>query len=110
MNYNMTLTCNTCERDIDCRVGMSNREIQPLSFACPHCTALINITVEIGKGFQFLGAQKIDGKQYGLFDGRNPFVDLHLDFPVWFNDYIPGMTPFLVAMEKIKNDNNNAEQ
>ena len=104
----MTLTCGTCEQDIDCRIGMSNREIQPLSFACPHCTALINIT--IGNGFQFSGAKKRDGKLYGLFDGRNPFIDLHLDFPVWFNDYVPGNTPYMIAMEKIKGDDNNSEQ
>lgn len=110
MNYNMTLTCDTCEQDIDCRVGMSNREIQPLSFACPHCSSLINLTIDDKKGFYFSGAQKHKEKQYGLFDGRNPFVDLHLDFPVWFNDYIPGMTPFMVAMEKIKGCNKNSEQ
>ncbi|MEQ1630544.1 MAG: hypothetical protein ABL873_08545, partial [Gallionella sp.] len=89
---------------------MSYREIQPLSFACPHCSSLINLTIENGKGFNFSGAQKNKEKQYGRFDGRNPFVDLHLDFPVWFNDYIPGMTPFMVAMDKIIGSNKNSEQ
>lgn len=106
----MTLTCNTCEHDIDCRVGMSYREIQPFSFACPHCSSLINLAIENEKRFHFSGAQKHKEKQYGRFDGRNPFVDLHLDFPVWFNDYIPGMTPFMVAMEKIMGSNKNSEQ
>jgi hypothetical protein len=84
---------------------MSNREIQPLSFACPHCTSLINLTLTIGKGVKISGASQDEGKQYGLFDGRNPFIDLHLDFPVWFNPYVPGMTPFMVAMNKILSDN-----
>jgi len=106
----MTLTCNTCERDIDCRVGMSNREIQPLSFACPHCSSIINLTIGDEKGFHFSGAQKLKERQYGLFDGRNSFIDLHLDFPVWFNDYVPGMTPYMVAMEKIKGEYKDTER
>lgn len=107
MNFNMTLTCDICEQDIDCRIGLSNREIQPLSFACPHCRALINITIKNEEKPQLSGAQRHKENQYGLFDGRNPFIDLHLDFPVWFNDYIPGFTPFMVAADKIGGENDD---
>lgn len=104
MNFTMTLTCKTCDQDIDCRVGMSNRSIQPLSFACPHCSALIYLTLTAGKGFVYEGVKQDNQKQYGLFDGRNPFVDLHLDFPVRFGQYTPGLTPFIVAMNMISGD------
>ena len=104
MNFTMTLTCDVCDQDIDCRVGMSNRSVQPLSFACPHCSALIYLTLTIGKGFAFKGVRQNKERQYGLFDGRNPFVDLHLDFPVRFGEYIPGNTPFMVAMSMIDGD------
>ena len=105
MNSNMTLTCDTCAEDIDCRIGYSNRDVQPLSFACPHCEALICITLEITHApdshFEFSGVKLLEDHQYGRFDGRNPFVDLHLDFPVWFGEYVMGMTPYMVAMQKI---------
>lgn len=101
MNINMTLTCNTCEQDIDCRIGLSNRESQPLSFACPNCASLIRVTLSSKTPMMLVGAKRLDAKNYGLFDGRNPFIDLHIDFPVWVNEYIPGSTPFMVAMQKI---------
>lgn len=114
MNTNMTLTCDTCAHDIDCRIGYSNRDIQPLNFACPHCGTLICITLDITDAplsdFEFSGANPHDDKQYGKFDGRNPFVDLHLDFPVWFGDYQMGMTPYMVAIQKIKTSGTDANE
>lgn len=107
MNYNMTLTCNVCKLDTNCRVGLSNREIQPLSFACPHCAALIHITLELGKGLELSGAEQLAEKKGTFFGSSNPFRDLHLDFPVWLNDYVPGMTPFMVAMMKINRESHD---
>lgn len=101
MNHNMTLTCDVCSKDIDFRLGMSNRDIQPFSVACPHCSSLISITFTNGKGMKITGAASLDTHQYGVFDGRNPFVDMHLDFPVYFGPYVRGMTPFLMAVEMI---------
>ncbi|MBD8722865.1 hypothetical protein IFT43_05740 [Oxalobacteraceae sp. CFBP 13708] len=97
----MTLTCDVCEKDIDFRLGMSNRDIQPFSLACPHCSSLINITISRGKGTEIDGAKQLADRQYGLFDGRNPFVDMHLDFPVYFGRYIMGMTPFIRAFQMV---------
>ena len=100
MNINKTLTCRTCTKDVDVRIGLSNRDIQPLSFACPHCSALLHITISRGEGLVIEGAHE-SADRYGPFDGRNPFVDLHLDFPVWVGAYAIGGTPFMVAVEKV---------
>lgn len=100
MNINRTLTCTTCTKDVDVRIGLSNRDIQPLSFACPRCSALLHITISRGEGFVMDGAHE-SADQYGPFDGRNPFVDLHLDFPVWVGAYVKGDTPFMVAVGKV---------
>lgn len=102
MNHNITLTCSTCEKDIDLRLGMSNRDVQPFSLACPTCSALINITIGYGFGCKIEGAEQLSERQYGLFDGRNPFIDMHLDFPVYFGPYVLGATPFLRAIQMLE--------
>lgn len=118
MNFTMTLTCNLCNIDIDCRIGMSNRNVQPLSFACPECENLIKITVTINgtrtPDFTIVGAvRKVERQPSGFFEGKNPFVDLHLDFPVWSTSYVPGMSPFMVAAQMIQRyggDDSSTEQ
>lgn len=102
MNHNITLTCTTCKKDVDLRLGMSNRDIQPFSLACPHCSALINITLSNVVGCKIEGAEQLRERQYGLFDGRNPFVDMHLDFPVYFGPYVKGATPFMMAIKMLQ--------
>lgn len=102
MNHNLTLTCNTCTNDIDFRLGMSNRDIQPFSVACPHCSALINLTFTQVEGLELDGAKQLPDRQYGIFDGRNPFVDMHLDFPVYFGPYVMGATPFFMAIQMLQ--------
>lgn len=104
MNINMTLICNTCNKNIDCRIGLSNREHQPLSFACPHCASLISISLPLKGPASIDGAKQCNAKNDALFDGQSPFVDLHIDFPVWVDKYMPGQTPFFVAMQKINVD------
>lgn len=104
MNTNFTITCKTCEQDVDVRFGYSNRLIQPLTFACPHCESLLGITLSIEKApesdFSFDGCEIIKERQtHKLFDGKNPFVDLHLDFPIWTKGYVPGLTPYMMAMQ-----------
>lgn len=37
-----------------------------------------------------------------MFEGKNPFVDLHLDFPVRFGKYVMGNTPFMMAMQDLE--------
>ncbi len=104
MNHVGTLTCETCDGDIDCRVGFSNRAVQPLSFPCPHCHTLIEITIVLDSSpsLQLNGVTQNKDRQYGMFDGRNPFIDLHLDFPVWSKEYVMGHTPFITALQKMR--------
>jgi hypothetical protein len=103
----MTLTCKICEQDTDCRIGYSNRKIQPLSFACPHCSSLMQVTLDIShapsSSFQFKGCKASTNQTRHLFNRTNPFVDLHLDFPVRFGEYIMGFTPFMAAMQDLNN-------
>jgi hypothetical protein len=60
--------------------------------------------------FKLKGVTQEPEHQYGMFDGRNPFIDLHLDFPVWSTEYVRGHTPYLVAMGKIRKVKNDAER
>ena len=41
----------------------------------------------------------------GPFEGDNPFVDLHIDFPVSFGKYVMGETPFIRAIDRIGHEN-----
>lgn len=105
MNTNMTLTCAICHQDTDCRIGYSNRQVQPLSFACPHCGSLMQLTLDVSKApasdFSFRGCEPSKNQPKGPFTGKSPFVDLHLDFPVRFGKYEMGNTPFMAAMQEL---------
>lgn len=99
----MTVRCNTCEGLTDCRVGVSSQPEIPLCFNCSHCTGPIAIRIEgegeakgEGTGEAIEGATKVKGVE--AFDNSNPFVDLHLDFPVYDGEYVMGLTPFMRAM------------
>ncbi|MBD3611525.1 MAG: hypothetical protein HUJ13_03775 [Hydrogenovibrio crunogenus] len=102
----MTITCQMCEQDTDCRIGYSNRRIQPLAFACPHCESQLGITLDIShapeSGFTFDGCEPSKRQSDKLFSERNTFLDLHLDFPVRTGKYQPGRTPYLMAKEDLK--------
>lgn len=106
MNTCMTITCETCEKDIDCRIGYSNRRIQPLAFSCPLCDSQLGITLGIshapGSEFQFDGCKPSESQPSGPFEGHNPFLDLHLDYPVRSNKYQMGRTPYLMAVEDLR--------
>jgi hypothetical protein len=106
MNTCMTITCTTCEQDTDCRIGYSNRLIQPLQFACPHCHSALEITLDTSEGprseFLFKGCDPSRNQPDGPFDGTNPFVDLHLDFPVKFGGYTPGLTPWFASLNQLQ--------
>jgi len=109
MNTCMTITCATCEQDTDCRIGYSNRLIQPIQFACPHCNSTVEITLDISEAphsnFTFTGCDSSKNQPAGPFDGTNPFVDLHLDFPVKFGAYTLGMTPWFAAINQLQDGN-----
>jgi hypothetical protein len=102
----MTVTCATCEQDTDCRIGYSNRLIQPIHFSCPHCHSALEITLDISEAphsnFSFKGCDHSSNQPSGPFDGTNPFVDLHLDFPVKFGTYTPGLTPYFASLNQLE--------
>lgn len=120
----MCLKCNECSNLTNCRVGLSNRDVQPLKFACKKCENQIGIRIitKIGIGLdaKVLAEMKAGKKDISniyenqdlnytisgaveiplerMFDPALDFVDLHLDFPVVFGIYIPGNTPFMQAI------------
>lgn len=119
----MSLKCGECSNQTNCRVGMSNRDVQPLKFSCKKCGTLIGIHVT-AKGADTLDNRAIAAFQAGkkpkdvylnqgvnwtitnasevgldgMFDPKLDFVDLHLDFPVVFGSYVPGNTPYMQAV------------
>jgi hypothetical protein len=103
MNINQRFECNTCDSFIDCRIGMSNRDIQPFLFACPSCGEGISIEISQEKGWEINGAKAVEFE--GPFTNEYPFIDLHLDFPVMFGEYKMGHTPFLKAQSRIGHEN-----
>ncbi len=102
MNICKCFKCDTCNTLIDCRIGMSNRGVQPFQFACPICEETISFTIGSSNG-ELKGAADI--KDFTApFQGKNPFVDLHLDFPVSFGKYKMGNTAFMRAVSELEED------
>ncbi|WP_239793791.1 hypothetical protein [Brenneria goodwinii] len=81
---------------------MSNRDVQPFQFACPVCEERITFTIGSEKGDLTGASDIIDFK--APFTGENHFVELHLDFPVYFGKYTKGMTTFFRVMDEIGRD------
>lgn len=100
MNINISVKCETCGYPTNCRIGMSNRDVQPLRFCCQTCGSPIDIIIHREKGAKFIGAEQIQPDQYP-FDDKTNFVDLHLDFPVVFGKYVMGKMPFMLAFRRI---------
>lgn len=99
MNICKCFQCNTCGTKIDCRIGMSNRDIQPFQFACPTCEERISFVLGLPDN-ELQGAIEIIEFE-APFKGDNPFIDLHLDFPVHPGKYEPGMTTFFRITDEI---------
>lgn len=98
LNIGKCLQCNTCSSQIDCRIGMSNRGVQPFQFACPVCEEVISF--EIGSSNEdLLGAEEIDSHRG--FGSALHFIDLHLDFPVSFGKYEQGKTAYMKAVQEL---------
>lgn len=100
MNICTRYQCNTCDTLIDCRIGLSNRQIQPFQFACPGCSEQITFTLGLDNLEGATEIKKFDGP----FTGENHFVDLHLDFPVSFGEYEIGNTAFMRVVSSIGTD------
>jgi hypothetical protein len=99
MNINISILCETCGEPTNCRIGMSNREVQPFRFCCQTCGSPIDITLKAHEGATFVGAVQI--AKALPFDDATNFVDLHLDFPVSFEKYVMGNTPYMMALARI---------
>jgi hypothetical protein len=78
---------------------MSNRSVQPLRFNCQDCGAPIDLVFGQDET-SIVGATEILGGK-GAFDSETNFVDLHLDFPVSFEKYVMGQTPYMRALQRI---------
>lgn len=98
MNVNFTIECDICHEPTNVRFGMSNRDVQPVRFACQSCGSAIDITMNGGMP-TIEGATRIEGST--PFDDKTNFVDIHLDFPVSFEPYVMGMTPFMRASQRV---------
>lgn len=96
----MSVECETCGEPTNCRIGMSNREEQPLRFCCQTCGSPIDIVIRASRGGEFIGAKQLQPDLWP-FDESTNFVDLHLDFPVAFGKYVQGHTPFMMAIRRI---------
>ena len=103
MNINVSFTCNTCGETTNCRIGMSNRDVQPFQFSCQSCGSLIDFLLRDKGPGHLKGATQLPGKPD--FDDKTNFVDLHLDFPVSFDKYVMGNTPFMMAVQRIGHKN-----
>jgi hypothetical protein len=90
--------CATCGEKTNCRVGMSNRKVQPFRFNCQDCGSPIDMTFG-AESSGIVGAKRI--MRCEPFDAETNFVDLHLDFPVSFEPYVMGETPFMRAFSRI---------
>jgi hypothetical protein len=99
MNLCECFRCITCGTEIDCRIGMSNRDVQPFQFACPKCEERISFVFGQADA-ELQGAEKVEGFE-APFKGEKPFVDLHLDFPVYVGKYKMGMTTFLRVTQEL---------
>lgn len=109
MNINIFLTCNHCDDLIHARIGFSNQEKQTFRFACVKCASpiIINLAVDFenvtweGK---IEGGTEVKGMWPERVDQSKQFVDLHLDYPTYYGKYEMGITPFIRASTKLKDN------
>jgi len=126
LNINLTVECAECSNKTACRVGMSNRDVQPLKFSCKGCGSLIGLRFRVpnahsldsralaamlnsngskpvgvnqGVTYSITGAKEVPSEH--PFQPGTDFVDLHLDFPVVFGAYVMGNTPYFQAVRRI---------
>jgi len=105
MNIMTTFVCETCEAPTNCRLGLSNRAVQPMRFNCATCGAPIDITLTMDAEtvevqIEVENAKRVVGDRFD-FDAETNFVNLHLDFPVSSAAYQPGATPFMMATQRV---------
>ena len=109
MNINVFLRCNHCDDLIHARIGFSNQEKQMFRFACVKCASpiIINLVVDFKnvtwKGM-IEGGTEVQDMWPDKVDQSDQFVDLHLDFPTYYGKYEMGITPFIRATTKLKDN------
>ncbi len=59
--------------------------------------------------FKFVGCIPSEDQIAPFTDSKNPFVDLHLDFPVRFGKYVLGNTPYFMAVQELRDASESAE-
>lgn len=59
--------------------------------------------------FQFIGCVPSEDPFVPFTDSKNPFVDLHLDFPVRLGKYVMGNTPYFMAVQELEDASESAE-
>ncbi|MBA1379596.1 hypothetical protein [Pseudomonas brassicacearum] len=104
MNINTMIVCDTCGAETHCRIGMSNRRFQPLSFLCEGCGVAIEIDIKDMGGSALRNAKEIPFERDSIGKNNRFFIDLHLDFPIWSQTYVMGRTPYLVASGMVDKD------
>lgn len=57
ITFNQRFECTTCESTVDCRIGMSSRDTQPIRFCCPTCGEAVHVDIEYGKDTKVTGAK-----------------------------------------------------
>lgn len=60
--------------------------------------------------FQFQGCEPSKEPSRIFTDNKNPFVDLHLDFPVRFGEYVMGHTPYLMAVKDLEGSSDSPQE
>lgn len=109
MNTNVFLRCKHCNDLIHARIGFSNQEKQIFRFACGKCVSPIFIQLDVDfenvtwKG-EIEGGTEVQDMWPDKVDQSDQFVDLHLDFPTYHGKYEKGITPFIRAFTKLKDN------
>jgi hypothetical protein len=70
---------------------------------CKEREKLAPISLSEDRGGDFVGAHQLIPDLYP-FDQKTNFVDLHLDFPVSFEKYVMGLTPYMRAVARTHED------
>jgi len=109
LNINVFVKCDHCDDLIHARIGFSNQERQTFRFACEKCASpiIVNLVVDFEKVTwkgEIQGGTEVESMWPDKVDQSNQFVDLHLDFPTYYGKYEMGITPFLRASTKLKDN------
>lgn len=103
------MKCNHCDDLIHARIGFSNQEKNTFRFACVKCESpiIIALTLDFDKTdweVKIEGGTDVEDMSVAESVQCDQFFDLHLDFPTYYGEYEMGITPFLRASSKLKDN------